>query len=745
MPDNVDTIGIWWILCALLVFMMQLGFMLFETGFVRVRNMSGIAIKNIMMLFASTLAYTLFGYVLMFGADAFGGLLGWTRSPNDLGLEWQFYQTSFAAVAATIISGAIAERTTLRSNIIAAIVMAGLVYPIHGHWVWAENGWLNRLGVYDFAGSGVVHFVGGIAAAVGAWFAGPRKDKYNNITGEIRQYIGARSLPLASAGVIFLWIGWMGFNGGSITKAQDINQIGVFVIVTSCAAGAGAFAAMCMLPIALFKEKIDNISLSFYERVRSFYEILRQTRYFDPFYVLPGAMGGMVAVTANCALLFSITTHSNGMSVYNVNYLLVLIIGAAGGIATFLTSKFLCSEKLSFKLTDQSLKNLKSKKLPYEILNRLQSMKNKRFIRKAKFLNLLNRTTNNKLTDEDKEMILKQASRGAFHFLKIDDPVDAIAVHAGAGATGILIAGLFPENSFWIQCLELLSAGTFTIIIMGLTFFILNKFKVLRCSLRDEQSGLNFEPRIKRPPQFPFKTFYLSKDLQNDIRQFLSILTAGPMHRIRTIAYSLKEESFRNKADFSKLRRKIEREANRLKRFGEFKADYEMISMTKIVQNSFNKYRRAQEGLVSVIKPIKFKNGEKDYWVQGQEHMLEIAVDSLISNALTAVTTKAIELASIAGTNYKPEVEFILEIRGERTALCIRDNGGGIPDSVLAMLYEPFPDRESSTGFGLGLYFSALVMETFQGELNLLESDHNGTTFEIILYNFEEENHGKKA
>ena len=114
-PDEI--LKVWWIFCALLVFMMQVGFMLLECGFVRQRNISGIAIKNFMMLLASTLAYSLIGYQLMYGKDVYGGLFGWGPPAHDLGFEWQFYQTGFAAVAATIVSGAIAERTSLVEGI----------------------------------------------------------------------------------------------------------------------------------------------------------------------------------------------------------------------------------------------------------------------------------------------------------------------------------------------------------------------------------------------------------------------------------------------------------------------------------------------------------------------------------------------------------------------------------------------------------------------------------------------------
>jgi len=195
--------------------------LLVETGFVRERSMSGIALKTFLMLLASSLAYSVIGYKIMYGSDIFHGLIGWDPSAHDLGMEWQFYQTGFAAVAATIISGAIAERTTLTINIIIALVIGGLIYPVAGHWAWATDGWLHSMGFHDLAGSGVVHFLGGIASATAAWIAGPRLDKYNPATKRIRGYVGERSLPLVSC-ALDLW--------GAPAQPQDTR---VMIIASS--------------------------------------------------------------------------------------------------------------------------------------------------------------------------------------------------------------------------------------------------------------------------------------------------------------------------------------------------------------------------------------------------------------------------------------------------------------------------------------------------------------------------------
>ena len=205
---------VWWNVSAMLVVLMQLGFIFLEMGCVRRHNRTGIAVKNFMIFITSCLAYSVVGFYIMWGIPEVGmfGLPGSESSGADSVLPdspgWLFYQAGFAAVAATIISGALAGRTTLFSNVIVAGVICLIVYPTYGRWVWGD-GWLFKR-VHDFAGSGVVHFVGGTAAAVGAWIAGPR-DGWRAGDSQAR-HPWPRDLRYATIGVVFLWIGWIGFN-----------------------------------------------------------------------------------------------------------------------------------------------------------------------------------------------------------------------------------------------------------------------------------------------------------------------------------------------------------------------------------------------------------------------------------------------------------------------------------------------------------------------------------------------------
>ena len=265
-------LDIWWLVAAMLVFLMQAGFLLLETGLIQERHQSGIAIKNVMMLLASTAAFTLFGY-----AEMWKHVSDWYVDHGT----WRFYQTGFAAVAATIVSGAIAGRTRLVANILIAALVAGIIFPIHGRWVWGA-GWLDQLGVHDFAGAGAVHVLGGLVALFAALIAGPRDDK-SELRAAGQMHVGPRALPVAACGVLFLWIGWMGFNGGSVVTAAGFADVGDLVLSTCLAASGGGFAVML---------------LAGYLRWRT-----NRGYPFAPYAALSGAMAGMVANSACCDLI----------------------------------------------------------------------------------------------------------------------------------------------------------------------------------------------------------------------------------------------------------------------------------------------------------------------------------------------------------------------------------------------------------------------------------------------------------
>ena len=304
---------LWVLVAAFLVFFMQAGFAMVESGFTRAKNAVNILMKNLMDFSMGSIAYWAIGFAIMFGAgNAFMGTSGWfvpsevltegaaTDTSVFSALEWSsvptyaawLFQLVFAATAATIVSGAMAERTQFKSYLIYSIFITGIIYPVVGHWIWG-GGWLADVGVSDFAGSTVVHSTGGWLALTGAIVLGPRIGKYDN-DGNPRPIAG-HNLPLAALGVFILWLGWFGFNPGSQMGA-DAAEISSIAITTNLAAAAGAITAMITAWLILGKP--------------------------DAGMSLNGALAGLVAITAGCA---------------SVSPVSAAIIGALGGIVVVLS------------------------------------------------------------------------------------------------------------------------------------------------------------------------------------------------------------------------------------------------------------------------------------------------------------------------------------------------------------------------------------------------------------------------
>ncbi len=258
---------LWLIVAAALVFFMQAGFAMVEAGFTRAKNAGNIVMKNTLDFVFATIVYVAIGYSLAYGSDI-AGIIG---SPSFFlsGFEGEYtsvlFQLVFAGATATIVSGAMAERTKFSSYMIYAVIICAFVYPVVTHWVWGSGGWLAEWGYHDFAGSTAVHMVGGIAALLGAFFLGPRIGKYDK-DGTVHAIPG-HNLTLAALGVFILWFGWFGFNGGSTLAvsgydgAASADFTSQVLIVTCMAASAGAFFAM-LTSIALFKKPDVSFTLN---------------------------------------------------------------------------------------------------------------------------------------------------------------------------------------------------------------------------------------------------------------------------------------------------------------------------------------------------------------------------------------------------------------------------------------------------------------------------------------------------
>jgi len=245
--------NLWMMIAAALVFIMHLGFATLESGLTRAKNTTNILFKNTFIVCVGIITYAIVGFNLMYPGD-FNGVFGFagfglsvpagglTSSYNVGYTYWTdfLFQAMFAATCATIVSGAVAERVKLSSFMIFATIFVGFTYPWVGSWKWG-GGWLDQLGFYDFAGSTLVHSVGGWGALAGALMLGPRMGKYSK-DGRMTPIPGS-NLPLATIGVFLLWLGWFGFNGGSVLSA-DPGVVSLTLVTTSLAASAGAMGAM---------------------------------------------------------------------------------------------------------------------------------------------------------------------------------------------------------------------------------------------------------------------------------------------------------------------------------------------------------------------------------------------------------------------------------------------------------------------------------------------------------------------
>jgi Amt family ammonium transporter len=287
-PINV----VWTLVAAFLVFFMQAGFAMVETGFTRAKNAGNIIMKNIMDFSVGSIVFFVVGFGLMYG-ESVGGFIGSSKfflsnaSPATPEGMWEyvywFFQLVFAATAATIVSGSMAERTKFTSYMIYSLFITALIYPVSGHWIWG-GGWLSKLGFIDFAGSTVVHSVGGWAALVGAAFLGARIGKYGP-DGKPKAIPG-HNIPLASLGVFILWFGWFGFNAGSTVSGENL-AIGFIAVNTNLAAAAGAISAMFLI---WFKSGKPDVSMT-----------------------LNGALAGLVAITAGCASVSPVSSIIIGL------------------------------------------------------------------------------------------------------------------------------------------------------------------------------------------------------------------------------------------------------------------------------------------------------------------------------------------------------------------------------------------------------------------------------------------------
>lgn len=393
MEDSIDTL--WVSNATYLVFLMQLGFALLEVGSVRQKNAQNILLKNFMDICISTLTWWLLGYGLAFGGSS-GGFVGYKNfagtdfENTDHYRNWMF-QWAFAGTTATIVSGSLAERTRMTAYIIFAIFITSIIYPLVVNWTWG-GGWLTELGYVDFAGSSIVHMVGGIAGLIGAKFVGPRKNRFHT---NHKNNFQPHNIPFVVFGAFILWFGWYGFNCGSTLAITGDNKFLVSKIgmVTTISAASGGLT-------------------SFLVDARNSRKMKKNVVHVVPA-LTNGILAGLVGITAGCA---SVEPYAG------------FIIGSLSGILCFYVSEW---------------------------------------VKKA----------------------------------KIDDPLDAFAVHGFCGMFGTLMVGFFDTNGGlfysgmgWLlgyQIAGILSIGLWTVFFSSIAFGLMKKMNMLRVSEKEEEEGLD--------------------------------------------------------------------------------------------------------------------------------------------------------------------------------------------------------------------------------------------------------------
>ncbi|AFY40363.1 ammonium transporter [[Leptolyngbya] sp. PCC 7376] len=372
---------LWLLICSGLVLLMQAGFMCLESGLTRSKNSINVAVKNLSDFGVSVSLFWLMGYGVMFGLSRVGAIgstdFFFNATTNPETATFFLYQAMFCGTATTIISGAIAERLKFSAYMLIVVLVSGLIYPLYGHWAWNEGGWLYELGFLDFAGSTVVHGMGAWISLAALIVVGARRGKF---TEDGEQKIQGSNLPFAVLGTLLLWVGWIGFNGGSTFALNE--EVPNIIVNTILAGVAGMVAAMILSQIQTQRVEVEDL--------------------------INGSLAGLVAITACCNVV------SNPLAV---------IIGITAAAV-------------------------------------------------AKGVSVLLRRQ------------------------KIDDAVDAIAVHGGAGMWGTLCVGLFGniDNRYEQILIQLLGIGVALLWGAGLTWVILvvlNRWRSLRVLPEEENIGLN--------------------------------------------------------------------------------------------------------------------------------------------------------------------------------------------------------------------------------------------------------------
>jgi ammonium transporter, Amt family len=724
LPESVLLVSpikqVWLLVAAMLVFLMQIGFMLFESASIQSKNAQSVAVKNFLNLVAVWLAYLVAGYGLMLGASEHG-LFGTTRfswsEHNSFDYCRIAYHAGFAAVVATITSSALVERSSILANVIFSLFIGAVLFPLFGHWAWYPDGsaadleaatslgWLNGLAFHDFAGSTVVHCLGGFAALAGVIVLGKRRSVPIDFIGH---------LPLATIGVLFLWIGWIGFNGGSAASIDDIGRV---ILNTNLAAVAGGAAATLLIYCFRNKEITD------WHRI------------------LVGAMGGLVAITAGSLQL---------------TWWAALIVGALAGPFTVSVAHV-----FSDRVLQETDRRQQFNKLYLYVVHATTAL-----VGGLLLARVVQRVA--PFGRNEEWLLYAPTSIGfvvgiicgfvfsslVWHVLSrrdIDDPVDAIAVHGFAGALGTLLVGVFGRAAPEVQVVGLTTAILWSFLCSYLIFWALNRLNWLRVPPHEEAVGvgrtragvsraipfwMDHEKLLEMATIIPeLETLYMKQmtgaahQVMSPLRGAIGLLEgdlqmgvyeAPSPDAIKRAYHFLKVAMFR--ANNLKILSQLETEGN----VGQGTAA--IVPLSRIVTKTTELYKFL--GLHYQVK-LEWIPPRDDVPVRETDGLIEQAVMNLVDNAIYYAhkdSTVTLWVERIPSGKYVQH----------SVAFHVCNIGLPIPPDDRARVFDRYyrTDQASTKrpdGTGIGLYIVHRIAEIHGGKVYLKASDSNPHVTEFVL------------
>lgn len=775
MESGIEIISLFWILIsAFLVFLMQAGFTMLETGLVRAKNSVNIALKNVLDFLIAIIFFYAIGFGLMFGEDSFlgtislnGFFLDGFNEPFDIALF--IFQLMFAGTAATIVSGAVAERMSFKGYAFISFVITAFIYPISGHWIWNEGGWLNQLGFLDFAGSTVVHSLGAWVGLVGTMMIGARYGRFDlkNPDG-----IPHFNLTLATLGVFLLWFGWFGFNGGSTLEANnEVPKILLNTILGSAGGGGSTF---------LF--------------------LILSKKYVSVPKMLNGVLGGLVSVTAGCAFIdplsaFLIGAMSGGVVYYGDRLLIRLKIddpicaipvhGFAGAFGTLAFVVFMPKEMwVNGSLVDQILVQilgvasvflwaivtayfvfwfLKQKRLlRISLEDELMGLNISEHGVKMSWVDMVNTTKViiNKGDYSKRIEVEEQTEAGevAEYFNELLDDLQA----------KVLILDDISRGNFDIKALKPKSDEDILTISMN---NMISNLKEMMDEIHKKQEDLNnlnieLEDRVKeRTSELAKANDELSttiddlKETQGQLIEAekmasLSQLVAGVSHEINTpvgnavtAASSIMErqDEFMQLYTNGKMKRTdldhflevlsegINIVLSNLNRAHNLIQSFKKVSVDQSVeiQEEFNIKEYFENIRLSISPTLKRRQIELE--INCPDELVIKSDPGLFSQVVTNLAMNALVHAYDESDSGKMTIDF----KDENSSVTMQfiDDGKGIPEDIVEKIFDPFfTTKRGEGGSGLGLHIIYnIVTQQLGGTIKCFSKPNKGTTFEIKI------------